>query len=75
MPLTLEKALTTPGGLGSCPAEWWRYCATQSSGGRGDRYPAWMIALHAVVQCSVGTFTSSLRSVVTRRWAKTDQNT
>nr|MDO8089082.1 hypothetical protein [Candidatus Sigynarchaeota archaeon] len=69
---TLEGALDALVGSGVLPGgvvEILRYMALRR---RRDRYPAWMITLHAVIQCSAGTFTSSLGSVVTRRWEKTD---
>ena len=69
---TLEGALDALVGSGVLPggvAEILRYMALRR---RRDRYPAWIIALHTVIQCSAGTFTSSLRSAVTRRWEKTD---
>ena len=69
---TLEGALDALVGSGVLPggvAEILRYTAL---GRRRDRYPAWMITLHAVIQCSAGTFTSSLGSAVTRRWEKTN---
>nr|MDO8090888.1 hypothetical protein [Candidatus Sigynarchaeota archaeon] len=59
---TLEGALDALVGSGVLPggvAEILRYTALRR---RRDRYPAWMITLHTVIQCSAGTFTSSLRS-------------
>ena len=61
---TLEGALDALVGSGVLPGgvvEILRYMALRR---RRDRYPAWMITLHAVIQCSAGTFTSSLRSAV-----------